>query len=116
TRHRAARDPYFLYAASNLGSMAGLFGYVALIEPRFRLSEQTRLWAGGYSVLVVLFVGCAAIAWKAAVSRQGTTGEKEKSAVLSRDTAAIDWGRRARWIFLAFVPSSLMLGLTSYLT
>src|SRR5207247_498042 len=34
TRHRAARDPYFLYAASNLGSMLGLLSYPIVLEPR----------------------------------------------------------------------------------
>src|SRR5262249_51252435 len=33
TSHPAARDPYFLYAASNLGSLLGLLSYPTLIEP-----------------------------------------------------------------------------------
>src|SRR5262245_50773836 len=37
TGHPAARDPYFLYAASNLGSMLALLGYPLLIEPKLRL-------------------------------------------------------------------------------
>jgi hypothetical protein len=35
-RHRA-HDPYFLFAASNLGSFAGLLSYPFLIEPFLRL-------------------------------------------------------------------------------
>ncbi len=31
---RLGKDPYFLYAASNLGSMLGLAAYPLLIEPR----------------------------------------------------------------------------------
>src|SRR6185436_15534508 len=59
TGHRAARDPYFLYAASNLGSMLALLSYPALIEPRLRLRDagwlaQTRLWTLGYLLLAVL--------------------------------------------------------------
>ena len=34
---RWAKDPYFLYAASNLGSLAGLAAYPLLIEPRLTL-------------------------------------------------------------------------------
>src|SRR5438552_9589821 len=49
TGHPAARDPDFLYAASNLGSMLALLGYPFVIEPRLHLrvaewSSQTRLW------------------------------------------------------------------------
>jgi hypothetical protein len=38
--HRAARDPYFLYAASNCGSIAGLLAYPLLLEPRLTKSIQ----------------------------------------------------------------------------
>src|SRR5215813_12017060 len=56
TGHPAARDPYFLYAASNLGSMLALLGYPTLIEPALRLRgngwlTQTRLWSSGYAAL-----------------------------------------------------------------
>src|SRR5262249_51772492 len=59
TNHRDARDPYFLYSASNLGSLIALIAYPALIEPRFRLATQAWLWAGGYALLVALTAGCA---------------------------------------------------------
>ena len=65
TGHPAARDPYFLYAASNLGSMIALLGYPTLVEPRLPLQgpgwlTQTALWSTGYGVLAVLTAGCAA--------------------------------------------------------
>ena len=64
TGHRAALDPYFLYAASNLGSMLALLSYPALIEPRLRLRDagwlaQTRLWTLGYLLFAVLIALCA---------------------------------------------------------
>ena len=40
TCHRSAGDPYFLYAAGNIGSMLGLVGYPVLIERLLRLHEQ----------------------------------------------------------------------------
>src|SRR5262245_40577076 len=43
TGHRSAGDPYFLYAASNLGSMVALLGYPLVIEPNLRLTWQGRL-------------------------------------------------------------------------
>ena len=36
-----AGDPYFLYAASNLGSFAGLISYPALVEPLLPLAKQS---------------------------------------------------------------------------
>src|SRR6266699_2847416 len=69
TGHPAARDPYFLYAASNLGSMLALLGYPTLIEPTLRLRgdgwlTQTRLWSLGYLALAVLIVLCALTLWR----------------------------------------------------
>src|SRR5262249_50274984 len=59
----SARDPYFLYAASNLGSMLALFSYPALIEPRLRLADQSALWTVTYAVLAVLTLACACLLW-----------------------------------------------------
>jgi hypothetical protein len=60
TDHPSADDPYFLYAASNVGSMAALLGYPFLIEPALRLEEQGQWWSWGYVALCVLLVICAA--------------------------------------------------------
>src|SRR6202040_308712 len=73
TGHRAARDPYFLYAASNLGSMLALLGYPTLIEPRLHLRgeswmTQTRLWSLGYVALAALIALCAFGLWRRAAT------------------------------------------------
>src|SRR4029450_13656958 len=45
--HPAASDPYFLYGASNLGSVLALLSYPLLLEPRLTLPEQAlRVTAG----------------------------------------------------------------------
>jgi hypothetical protein len=62
--HRTARDPYFLYAASNAGSMAGLLSYPLLIEPALTLPTQRALWTAGYGVLAMLVAACAFAAWR----------------------------------------------------
>jgi hypothetical protein len=59
--HPAAANPYFLYAASNLGSMVALLAYPVLIEPHLRLAQQSELWTGAYVVLVVLIASCALV-------------------------------------------------------
>src|SRR5690349_22614995 len=69
TDHPAAGDPYFLYAASNLGSMLALLGYPTLVEPRLHLQGsgwlgQTTLWSAGYALLALLTAGCALTLWR----------------------------------------------------
>jgi hypothetical protein len=115
TGHRAAADPYFLYAASNLGSMLALLSYPSIVEPYLRLPSQSRLWAAGYGALVLLTAGCAAFVWR---STAGTplTPVAGASDTPAGDEPAPGAGRRLRWVLLSFVPSSLMLGVTTYLS
>ncbi len=113
----SARDPYFLYAASNAGSLAGLLAYPFLLEPRLPLSQQNHFWFFGYLVLLALVALCVLY-----FLRPLTGQLDEKSAPLeaenSRNSQAADLtlGRRLRWILWGFVPSSLLLGVTSYVT
>jgi hypothetical protein len=120
-RHPAAEDPYFLYRASNLGSMLALLAYPVLIEPRLRLADQSRLWTAGYVALVVLTGACAL------APRFSRSPAPDREAVGNRvapDTGAsavpveesLTIRRRARWVALAFVPSSFMLAVTTYIT
>lgn len=71
TRHATAQNPYFLYAASNLGSFAALLAYPFVIEPRMRISEQSVAWLEFYYALLIL-VGICAVA--AVVFRRLATG------------------------------------------
>src|SRR6516165_9238319 len=64
TDHPAARDPYFLYSASNHGCLLALASYPVLIEPLLTLREQTRWWALGYSALVALAGACGLVVWR----------------------------------------------------
>jgi hypothetical protein len=127
TGHPAARDPYFLYAASNLGSMLALLGYPTLIEPRLHLRgdgwlTQTSLWSLGYLALAVLIVLCALTLWRRRSEPDvgepsggaEATGGEQWSGVPPEPP--LSWGRYLRWIALAFVPSSLLIGATTYIT
>jgi len=114
TTHPAARDPYFLYVASNLGSLLALAAYPVLVEPWLTIGAQSRLWAGGYSVFVVLTGACALTSCR----------QRARPPVLDEDAAhgkrelntPMSVARRARWVAASFVPSSLMLAATSYLS
>lgn len=110
TDHPHARDPYFLYAASNAGSMLALLAYPTLIEPRLGVRSQAWIWAGAYGLLVVLFI----FAGVRMLGRISASDQAE--AEMPRSRPAPDWRRRVRWVALAAAASSLMLGTTSYLT
>jgi len=141
TDHPAAADPYFLYRASNLVSVLGLLGYPLVVEPSMRLAEQGRLWSAGYGLLVLLVLACAAVVWRSPRGPQATrdappvpaaevppapaAGNAEAAPATAPDaagaasqssTARPTLTRRLRWVGLAFVPSSLMLGVTTAIT
>jgi hypothetical protein len=123
TSHPRAADPYVLYRASNTGSVIGLLGYPALMEPSLRLGEQGRLWAFGYGVLAVLIAGCALVLWRSrpAGAEPDPATTAGDGAAAARAPARVGEGRPSLWrglwwAGLAFVPSSLLLGVTSFLT
>lgn len=102
----SASDPYFLYGASNLGSLAALLAFPLAAEPILGLTEIGRAWAWGFAALGVLLLLSGLQARDAAVTAPA------EDAGAGSDTAP-GAGRIAAWLFLAFVPSSLMLGVTS---
>src|SRR5215208_3536113 len=135
TDHPAARDPYFLYRASNLGSVIGLLGYPLVVEREFTLSNQGLWWSVGYGLLVVLVFASTVMLWRSEpapaqeeeeveslsgdpVSGGGSplTADPSLEAPAGRLSGRPTWLRRARWVGLTFVPSSLMLGVTAYIT
>ncbi len=114
TGHVHARDPYFLYAASNVGSMLGLLAYPFVIEPRLSVAEQSRLWAIGYGVLIV-FIGACALVTRRSMSVHRAVG-LDLGGPAPPLNERVDRWRRLRWLALAFAPSSLMLGVTTHLS
>jgi hypothetical protein len=110
---KSATDPYFLYSASNAGSFVALLSYPALLEPNFNLQLQSRIWAIGYLLLICLIAVCAFMLWR---SRTSTVELADGDYPAASVDDVPSNGKRLRWIALAFVPSSLMLGVTNYLT
>lgn len=101
-------DPYWLYAASNLGSFSGLIAYPLLLEPNLPLVAQSTLWTAGYVVLI----GLVALAgW----TRRNTVAEQIASDEEGAEQS-IGWRRIALWLALAAVPSGLILSTTTHLT
>jgi SAM-dependent methyltransferase len=104
TTHAASNDPYFLYAASNAGSLSALLAYPFIIEPRLGVAAQTRLWFFGYLAMLVLF----AITVMLLYQRQWPALERTAA-------SSVDWETRLFWIAAAFVPSGLMLAVTNHI-
>jgi SAM-dependent methyltransferase len=115
TSHRDAGDPYFLYAASNVGSILALVAYPLLVEPWFRLRGQSVAWSFGYGALIVLVGACATAVWRSGRSQPDTAGEIVGDGRNPLSTG-VTWSRRFTWLALAAVPSSLMLSLTTYIS
>jgi hypothetical protein len=110
------RDPYFLYAAGNAGSLLALVAYPLLIEPRLTLDAQARLFTVGYVVLVGLSAVCALqrVAPDATATGAATTAPPSGSGTSA--AAPIGWARRGRWIAWSAIPSALLLGVTRHLS
>jgi hypothetical protein len=115
TAHPDARNPYFLYAASNLGSMIALLGYPLLVEPRWGVAEQARAWGHGFWLLVALSAACAWL-WRAGAGAAADAPTWSAAADPAPGAEPLTAARRARWVLLAFAPSSLLLGVTTYIT
>jgi hypothetical protein len=109
-----ARNPYRLYAASNVGSFFGLLCYPALIEPNLTLSQQSRFWSIGYGILATLVGSCAVVVWLS--RRESPSTPPADNAESNEPVAPVGIWTRFRWVLLAFVPSSLLQGVTTYLT
>jgi hypothetical protein len=110
TGHPDAHDPYFLYASSNIGSFLALLSYPFLLEPVFTLHTQNRLWTAGYGVLIVLIAACGVLLLRspklAAVAVRAEDAAAPAPALVTR----------LRWIFLAAVPSGLLIAVTAHIS
>jgi spermidine synthase len=114
--HAHAADPYPLYAASNLGSALALIAYPLLMEPRMRLGHQSGAWTAGYAALALLIAGCAALVWRTRGAAAPARAEAADGVGEDAEVTRITLRERLVWTGLAFVPSSLLLGVTTFLT
>jgi len=108
TGHPAGPDPYFLYASSNIGSFLALLSYPLLVEPLFTLRMQNLMWTGGYGILILSIAACGTLLLRSPVL---AVADLE-----TEDTRAPSWLSRARWIFLAAVPSGLLIAVTAHIS
>ena len=105
------KEPYVLYAASNLGSLIALLAYPIVVEPVFTVRGQTLGWSTGYVAFALLLAALAVVC-----ARAPAVDGPEPSVGAAAQTPAITWRERLIWLALAAIPSSLMLGVTTHLT
>ncbi len=101
----ARKNPYVLFAGSNLGAFAALLSYPFFWEPYFDLSEQTRIWEFGYAFVVVLFI---AIQLLIPLRRQ------DKPTGIS--LPSVPRNQLFKWLLLSAAPSAFFLAVTNELT
>ncbi len=102
-RHTST-NPYWLYAAGNVGSLLGLLAYPFLVEPRLTLAGQLTALRWG---LVALLPLIALAAWRTTAVALPTAGTPAEP---------VPWATRLRWLLLAALPSSWLMGVTTHLT
>lgn len=106
TGHKQARNPYVLYAASNLGSFGALLAYPFVIEPFLTMREQILLWAVGFSALAVFVAASGCLAARDLDARTGPVAAGARPTI----------GQRLWWIMLTAVPAGMVIAVTSYIT
>ncbi len=104
-------NPYVLYAASNLGSLLALLAYPLAVQPLLGLQVQALCWSLGYGAFVVLIAALVFRAWQGA----GGPGACSLPSETPQPRLGV-WRERAAWVLLAAAPSSLLLGVTAYIT
>ena len=108
TNHPSRFNPYFLYAASNAGSMFALLAYPILLEPAIGLNAQGNLWALIYGFFLLLSTACVVM-----MKKSYTPVAKSE---ISSPVVSLSIKRKLKWMFLAAVPSSLLLSVTTHIT
>jgi hypothetical protein len=110
TGHPDGADPYFLYASSNIGSFLALLSYPLVLEPIFSLRTQNLIWTAGYGLLILLIAACGVLLWRAPASAVA------HNAAVESDAPPPSFATRARWVFLAAVPSGLLIAVTAHIS
>jgi SAM-dependent methyltransferase len=109
-----AGNPYILYSASNLGSMLALLSYPTIVEPSLSVHSQSTGWSLGYFGFGVLMATIGMVVWRKTLP--APVGATQSIGAASVANAEPSWRARLQWLALAAVPSSLMLGATTYIS
>lgn len=115
TGHPQGSDPYFLYAASNLGSLIALLGYPFLLEPMIGLKALSWLWAGGFVALIAALGGCFYLVRLLGAPVADAVAPTVVSDSVISPARSPTWADRAQWVGLALVPAALLTAFTTHI-
>src|SRR5689334_12790161 len=108
-RRFPGRNPYRLFALSNLASLVALLGYPFLLEPWVATRMQAVGWSAGYALFVVL---AAAAAWSARTGNAVPVAGTEAASDEPPPTVA----RQVLWCTLAATGSVMLLAVSNHIT
>jgi hypothetical protein len=108
TTHTNAANPYFLYSASNIGSLGALIAYPFIVEPFVGLRMQALVWSGGFMLLAACIASCGLLMLR--------TAAPATNAGVAEAQSSVTWKDRSWWIFMSFVPSALLVAWTNHIT
>ncbi len=111
TRHQSSHDPYFLSIASNSGSLLALLSYPLIFEPNIGLTDQQQFWSAGFLILCALIAICMTL-----VRREKSNPPPRKVNTISNLTQRPRLSLKLKWLILSFVPSSLLISTTNYIS
>lgn len=103
-----AADPYYLYGASNAGSLAALLAFPLLIEPQLGAQAQSLGWSAGFAALALAILGCAALVF--------TLGGAKHAPERTAAARATTWVERGKWAGLGLLPSLLLVAATTHIS
>ncbi len=116
--HPRGNDPYFLYSASNIGSILSLLLFPFFLEVSWGIGELAQGWKWGFGIFIGTAAACGLLSFQCASSNieAGSNTRTSEAVLVRKQDACITWKRRAYWIVLSLIPSSLMLGVTTYIS
>jgi hypothetical protein len=109
-RMRFHGSPYWLYVGSNAGSLLALVAYPTVVENWLALKSQSSYWSYSFFAFACLLLACGLCAHFC--RRETFSARSEPSA----SDVGVTPRLRLTWLVLSLCPSSLMLGVTIYLS
>jgi hypothetical protein len=114
TGRKDAADPYFLYAASNAGSLIALVAYPLALEPFLGAQAQSEVWTFGYVALGVLIAACGLLTLS--LQRKAVPAAVAAPVAQAGPAAKPTWTQRGMWTLYAFAPSMLLVAASTHIT
>ncbi len=114
SRTHSNKSAYRLFAVSNFGSLLGLLGYPFLVEPYFRLGQQSLYWSIGFGTFAAM---CLWSGWQLFSAKVGGDDQEpqkiEADVPLAGDHTEPTFINCIAWTLLAFAASAMLLATTN---